>query len=278
MKEFNCASLKYDKDRQFLIWKIRNTGMPNFCLKGLEEFKELAAWVKDYFSHPDRSLKFIVSGSEHQGIYNMGGDLSFFSECIQTKNRTLLRKYAHACIEAIYSINTAFGLPAITIAMVEGNAYGGGFECALAHDFILANQDAKLGLPENKFNLFPGMGAHSLLYRKLGSNDAETIIRSGNVSQASYFEKLGLVTKVFDTNKAEETLYAFIEKIHQQYNFEFHHIKCKKMVHPLNKQELIKITDVWVEACMHISDFDLRKMKKLNNAQKRKTSANTILQ
>jgi DSF synthase len=42
--------------------------------------------------------------------------------------------------------------------MVEGSALGGGFEAALAHHFVLAQRDARLGFPEIAFNLFPGMG------------------------------------------------------------------------------------------------------------------------
>ncbi|WP_298310038.1 crotonase/enoyl-CoA hydratase family protein [uncultured Aquimarina sp.] len=270
MREFNCVSIEYFKEEELLIWKIRDTGMPNFCLQGLREFREFCTWVKKYFSHPDRPLKFIVSGSEHQGIYNMGGDLSYFLDSIKTEDVSKLRTYAHLCIDAIYNMYTSFGLPVITIALVEGNAYGGGFECALAHDFILAEEGVQFCLPENKFNLFPGMGAHSLLIRKLSKVDADMLIRSGDIYKAKYLQTLGLVENIAQKGTAILELYRFAKTIKERFNFEYHHIQCKKMINPLSKNELLKITDLWVEACLNVKEFDLRKMEILSKAQSRK--------
>ncbi|WP_062052644.1 crotonase/enoyl-CoA hydratase family protein [Aquimarina longa] len=270
MRQFDSITVEYFRDHELLFWKIRDTGVPNFCLKGLQEFREFAVWVKEYFSHPDRPLKFIVSGSEHDGIYNMGGDLGFFLESIKSGNKDNLSTYAHLCIDAIYSIYTSFGLPAITIALVEGNAYGGGFECALAHDFIIAEEKVKFCLPENKFNLFPGMGAYSLLYRKLNTADADIILKRGKTYTARYLESLGLVEKLSKKYMEVISLYDFVSKIIEQFNFEYHHIQCKKIVFPLAKKELLEVTDLWVEACMKTDVFDLRKMEILVNAQTRK--------
>ncbi|KAA1246371.1 crotonase/enoyl-CoA hydratase family protein [Aquimarina sp. RZ0] len=271
MRQFNCISIAYYKEEELLFWKIKDTGMPNFCLRGLTEFSEFCMWITAYFSHPDRPLKFIVSGSEHKDIYNMGGDLAFFLESIRTNNVQQLKTYAYLCIDAIYNMYTSFGLPVITIALTEGNAYGGGFECALAHDFIVSNDNVQFGLPENKFNLFPGMGAYSLLYRKLNTIDADAIIRSGKIYTSRYLESLGLIEKIAVKDSTMLVLHKFIREINERFNFEYHHIQCKKLIHPLSKHELLKITDVWLEACMKISQFDLRKMEILSKAQSRKS-------
>ncbi|MCK8521324.1 crotonase/enoyl-CoA hydratase family protein [Aquimarina sp. D1M17] len=273
MRKFDCVTLEYFPEEKLLFWKIKDTGMPNFCLKGLEEFVEVRDWLFEYFSHPDRPLQFIVSGSEHQGVYNMGGDLPFFLECIRTKNIERLRRYAHLCIDAIYGIYNAFGLPAITIALVEGNAYGGGFECALAHDFIVATEHAKFCFPENKFNLFPGMGAHSLLSRKIPNPDADSLIRSNKMYTSRFLQSFGLIEKVTNSNGSMIELHQFIHQLRDRYNFEYHHIQCKKMINPLPKDELIHVTDLWVEACMNVQSFDLRKMEILAKAQQRKKIA-----
>ncbi|WP_103071597.1 crotonase/enoyl-CoA hydratase family protein [Aquimarina sediminis] len=270
MRQFDCINVEYFKSHELLLWKIKDTGMPNFCLKGLKEFKEFSAWVQDYFADPDRPLKFIVSASEHSGIYNMGGDLPFFLKNIRANNVDELRTYAHLCIDAIYNMYTSFGLPAITVALVEGNAYGGGFECALAHDFIIADERVKFCLPENKFNLFPGMGAYSFLSRKLGAVDADIILKNNKTFKARYLQSLGLVEELAEKDKAMISLYNFVNKLKERFNFEYHHLQCKKIVLPLVKEELLKITDLWVEACLQISAFDLRKMEILGNAQSRK--------
>lgn len=268
MKQFNYITVTYSKKDETLFWEMKNTRMPNFCLKALSEFKEFSCWVKKYFKDSEeRPLKYIVSKSEHPEIYNMGGDLFFFLENIKNNNKKNLKKYAYLCIDAIYTIYTSFGLSVITIALVEGNAYGGGFECALAHDYVLAQENVQFCLPENKFNLFPGMGAYSLLYRKLNNIDANTIIKSGKIYKARYLEALGLVENTFEKDRGEFCVENFIKSLKTQFNFEYHHIVCKKMVFPLEKEELIKITDIWVEACMSITNFDLRKMEILSSAQ-----------
>lgn len=270
MKKFNCFSIEYYPEHQVLIWKIKDTGMPNFCIKGLEEFKEFAIWIKKYFSDPERPLRYIVSASEHDGIYNMGGDLPFFLANIRSGNTEQLTRYAHLCIDAIYEIYTSFGLPVLTIALVEGNAYGGGLECVLAHDYSIAEEKAKFCLPENKFNLFPGMGAYSLLFRKLQTKDADAILKDGKIYSAQYVHGLGLIEKVAKDGKAIMALHTFLKKIGERFNFEYYHIQSKKKVFPLQKEELLKITDLWVEACMKTSLQDLRRMEILVHAQTRK--------
>ncbi len=65
---------------------------------------------------------------------------------------------------------------------MQGAALGGGFEALLSFDYIVAEQDATFGLPEILFGLFPGMGAHALLSRKLGSAQADRLIVSNRTS------------------------------------------------------------------------------------------------
>lgn len=270
MRTFNCVTVDYFPEQELLIWKIRNTGMPNFCLKGLEEFREFSTWVKSYFSNPLRPLKYIVSGSHHTDIYNLGGDLPFFLNQIRQERTDLLEKYAHLCIDAIYDIYTSFGLPVLSIALVEGNAYGGGFECALAHDYILAKDTAKFCFPESKFNLFPGMGAYSFLLRFLNKKDANDVLKGNTVFNAVELGNMGLMEMVFKEGEADTTLFKFVKSITQNYNFNYYHAKCKKEIALITKEELLKITDIWVEASKGLTHFDLRKMEAFGKAQTRK--------
>jgi len=56
-----------------------------------------------------------------------------------------------------------FGADVVTYSLVQGRAFGGGFECALASEIIVAERGATMSFPEVLFNMFPGMGALSLL-------------------------------------------------------------------------------------------------------------------
>jgi DSF synthase len=64
--------------------------------------------------------------------------------------------YAKLCIDNVHARFCGYRRPRLTtISLVQGTALGGGFECALSSDVIVAEESARLGLPEILFNLFP---------------------------------------------------------------------------------------------------------------------------
>ncbi len=90
--------------------------------------------------------------------------------------------YGRACIDNLLRVgNVVATQPLTTIALVQGDALGGGFECALSASVLVAEESARLGFPEILFNLFPGMGAYSLLSRKVGRRITERMINGGDI-------------------------------------------------------------------------------------------------
>src|SRR4051812_11421245 len=115
-----------------------------------------------------------VLASRTPGVFNMGGDLSLFALLIKAGERDAIARYAKLCIDNMYRrIQNFFSPTMTTISLVQGDALGGGFEAALTSDVIIAEETAQLGFPEILFNLFPGMGACSLLSRRIGMRAAE---------------------------------------------------------------------------------------------------------
>ena len=92
------------------------------------------------------------------------------------------------------------------IAAINGYAFGGGFEIALACDMILCKQCVKLGLPEINLNLIPGGGGTQRLTRKIGSNLANEIIMTGRTVTAEEMWARGLVNHIYEKD-------GFIEKV-----------------------------------------------------------------
>ena len=82
--------------------------------------------------------------------------------------------------------------PAVTAALVRGRCLGGGFELALACDFIFAADDAVLGLPEIALGVFPPAGA-ALLPIKAGGAQALRTIITGESRSATEWHALGLI-------------------------------------------------------------------------------------
>ena len=98
-------------------------------------------------------------------------------------------------------------MPFPTIAAVNGFALGGGFEMALACDFIFATSNAVFGLPEVKLGLIPGFGGTQRLARVVGERRAKEIMFSGRNVKIEEAKSLGIALEVFE-NKAmlmEET-------------------------------------------------------------------------
>jgi enoyl-CoA hydratase/carnithine racemase len=104
-------------------------------------------------------------------------------EAFQTTGRTL-----YATIE---------GNAKPVIAAVNGYAFGGGFEIALACDMIVASAYAKFALPEIGLNLIPGGGGTQRLPQKLGINLANELLMTGKVVTADWLLQRGLINQVY---------------------------------------------------------------------------------
>ena len=84
--------------------------------------------------------------------------------------------------------------PAPTAAVVRGRCFGGGFELALACDFIFADEAAAFSLPEVALGVFPP-AASALLPLRVGVARATRAIVSGDVTDAHYWAQAGLVQR-----------------------------------------------------------------------------------
>jgi len=82
------------------------------------------------------------------------------------------------------------------IAAVNGFAFGGGCELALACDFIYASDNAQLGQPEVKLGVIPGFGGTQRLARRVGIAKAKELCMTGDAVNATEALRIGLVDAV----------------------------------------------------------------------------------
>jgi len=97
-------------------------------------------------------------------------------------------------------------LPMPSIAVINGHAFGGGLELAMACTFRLAARGAKMGLPEVKLGLIPGYGGTQRLPRLVGEARALDMIMTGRFVDAEEALRMGLVNRLIDGDPLEAGL------------------------------------------------------------------------
>ncbi|MFA5488394.1 MAG: enoyl-CoA hydratase-related protein [Candidimonas sp.] len=98
-----------------------------------------------------------------------------------------------------------------SVAVIQGYAFGGGLELALACTFRVATEKARMGLPEVKLGLIPGYGGTQRLPRLVGEGRALEMILSGRTVYADEGERIGLVNRVDNEGTPFEIGERFLE-------------------------------------------------------------------
>ena len=243
---------------------------------------ELTSWWRGISSRIDNpgitDTRYIVLASSSDGVYNLGGDLNLFHRLIIERDYDNLLRYAHACIDALYLNAMHLNRSQVkTITLVQGDALGGGFECALSGNVLIAERGCKLGFPEILFNLFPGMGAVTLLGRKIGYHEAEKIILSGKLYSAEELYEVGAIDVLAEKGEGELAVYEYVRKEAKQRNGSFALRAAREIAQPISHDELIRISELWVDAALRLENKDLRMMERLVARQNSK-SQTTITQ
>lgn len=252
---------------------------PRPCFTGVL-LREIVDWFGDIAKRLDNpacdDISYVVVASAHPGVYNLGGDLNLFRELIEQRDRENLYKYAQACIRPLFLNALHLNRPQIkTITLVQGDALGGGFECALSGNVLIAERGTKMGFPEILFNLFPGMGAMTLLGRKIGYSQAEKIILSGKLYLAEEMHELGVVDVLAEPECGEQAVYEFIRKESRQRNGALALRSAREVSQPIGHDELMRIAEIWVDAALRLEPKDLRMMERLVMRQTGKADASS---
>ena len=217
-------------------------------------------------------LRHLVMASD-ASAFNLGGDLELFARLIRENNRDRLLHYARRCIDGVYHLNSGMGGDVRTIALVQGDALGGGLELALACNTIVAEEGVDMGLPEVLFGLFPGMGAYSFLCKRVSPQVAEKIILDGNMYSSDELHKLGVVDVLVPKGEGEAAVQAIIDKQRRAPHAHLALAACRNLAQPVGYNELMGITEIWVDTALALGDKSLRMMERIVRAQERRANS-----
>jgi enoyl-CoA hydratase len=144
-----------------------------------------------------RQLDSIAGSDARALLFTGAGDRAFSAgaDVKELMGRTLVEQRAGATLGQLV-LAKLDQLPLPSIALINGYAFGGGLELALACTFRLAVPSAQLGFPEIKLGLIPGYGGTQRLPRLVGEARATEMILTGRAVDADEAERIGLVNRV----------------------------------------------------------------------------------
>lgn len=146
------------------------------------------------------TTRAVVLTGAGQKAFCAGGDIAGFAELDGTAAK---RAFQAECLRTFAAIEDS-ELP--VIAAVNGYAFGGGCELALACDLVLASERASFALPESAIGLVPGFGVLRAP-DVIGRHWTKWMVLAGERLDAATAERIGLVQRVVphDTLLGEAT-------------------------------------------------------------------------
>ena len=205
--------------------------------------------------------------------FNLGGDLALFCDAIRSHDRASLLAYARQCVRGVHAFHQGLDGRARTIALVQGDALGGGFEAALSCNTIVAEEGVGMGLPEVLFDLFPGMGAYSFLCQRVSPKVAERMMLEGRVYPAEELYKLGLVDVLVPKGEGVHAVHEVIRNNRRIPHARMAMNNVVRSTAACSIDELMRITEIWVDTALQLGDKSLRTMERLVKAQERRGQA-----
>jgi DSF synthase len=263
----------YEDEAKALWTFMRPAHRPSFTPPMLYDFEQWQRLIASSFGPGKLGLDYLILGSRSSGVFCLGGDLELFHGLIRSGNRDGLVSYGNRCVEILHRNMHALGLPMITVGLVQGQALGGGFEALLSFDHIVAERGATFGLPEIVFGLFPGMGAHSLLSRKLGTAMADRLILSSEAYTAEDMYDMGIVQQLAEPGEGIDAVRKFMSKSQRKHAGLVGARRAMRTAAPVALSELRDIVGHWADAALQHGESDLKLMTRLASAQTRLAKA-----
>ena len=267
--ELEQVEVSYEAETKSLWTFMLPHGRPCYNPQLLEEWHAWQRGIRAAFEGRPQDLHYLLVGSRSPGVWNLGGDLDHFCARIRARDRLALVAYGESCVRIMHRNLNTLDLPMVTIGLAQGDALGGGFESLLSFNIIIAERGAKFGFPETMFGLFPGMGAHSLVTRRVGAALAEEMMLSGRTYSAEEMKEIGLIHIVVEPGQGVAEARDYIERNKRRRNGNRAIFQASREVNPLTLAELDRIVQIWADTCLQLSDRDLKIMQRLVSAQDR---------
>lgn len=249
------------RESSYLWLSFKESAPSHFSIPLINELSTIQKDISNRHVCGDKFPQFQVLSSDIPGVFSLGGDLEYFLKLIRTQDRDGLEEYSRKTIDLIWSMATGHRHNLFTISVVNGRCLGGGFETALASDLIIASKNSHFAFPEISFNMFPGMGALSLLRRRVSKSQAKKIVMSGSTYTAQEMFDMGIVDIICDEDQLYSEVYSYMDS----YKNKINGLNALKHAYDIDEdlsyEKLMKIGQVWVDSAFNLSNRDVRIME-----------------
>lgn len=226
-------------------------------LAGLGDMQRSLGSIHEWSEAAPR-FDYFVAGTRGDGPFSTGLDFALMADLVSAGDRDGLAAYASACIDVVHATLRAFERPLVSVALVQGDALGFGFEYAMSFDVLVAERGTRFGFPEARHGLFPGFGGPSILSRKLGGRSAGSLVSQGSLISAEELHRLGLVQVLADRGEGAAAVRAYIERNARRHNAQAAVYRAGRIVQPITYEELAVTASVVVENALRLGERGLR--------------------
>ena len=153
----------------------------------------------------DEAVRAVVLTGAGERAFSAGSDIREFPD--DEEIGRAMSRFEHDVYERIDRF------PSPVIAALDGPAYGGGLELAMACDLRIAAENVRLGLPEVRLGVFPAGGGTQRLPRLIGEGRAKLLMLLGETVSAEVAERIGLVQRVVPAGAAARAALELAERI-----------------------------------------------------------------
>lgn len=265
-RPFKYIGVEWSARDRILTARMNIRPIQCFSLGALRELREICDQID---AHPG-VVEHFVFASGVPGVFNFGGDLSLFVLFARSRDLDSLRQYGQLCLDLVWWLEGCADRDIHTVALIQGDALGGGLEAALPFHKIVAERGCDSGFPEVLFNLFPGMGAWQFAARRAGLAVAGQMILSGKLYSADEMRALGLYDIVAEPGCGPAAVDSAIRGVGPRRRGTLAALRARRMVAPIERAGLDAVVDAWAAAALRLVDRDLRLMDRLGRAQAKK--------
>jgi enoyl-CoA hydratase / 3-hydroxyacyl-CoA dehydrogenase len=182
-----------------IAW-LANGQMNSISPQVIEDLEKVWSKVKD------SGVRALVIASSNPFLYCAGADIKAFTTMDEASGAELING-AHALFKELGEDGI------VTIAAVNGLAFGGGCELAMSCDVRIAARSAIFGQPEVKLGIIPGFGGTQRLPRLVGTNKALEMNLVGDPILADEAFELGLVNRTVEDHELLDTALMWARKL-----------------------------------------------------------------